>query len=378
VSDRRPHEPLCLRDFEPLAAARLSAMAYDYYRSGACDEHTLRQNEAAFDLYALRPRVLVDVSARSTRCSLLGLSLSMPVLVAPTAFQRMAHPEGELATARAATEMGTAMVLSTLSNTPIEEIAAATADALWFQLYVYRDRGATQALVERVRAAGARALVLTVDAPLLGRRERDVRNGFALPEGLVVANVDAHGGQRVRSEHGGSGLAEYFASLLDPSLSFRDLEWLCGVAGMPVLVKGVVRGDDAQRALEHGAAGVIVSNHGGRQLDASIATIEALPEVVQAVAGRAPVLLDGGVRRGTDVLKALALGAHAVLLGRPILWGLASAGQAGVRQVLSLLQAELDLALALVGCPTLATVSADLVTLRHEGPAKREASLPAR
>ena len=360
-----PQPPLCLRDFEALAAARLPAMAYDYYRSGACDEHTLRRNEQAFDELALRYRVLVDVSARSTACSLLGLQLSMPVLVAPTAFQRMAHPEGELATARAAAAVGSAMVLSTLSNTPVEEVATAAPDALWFQLYVYRDRGATQALVERVRAAGARALVLTVDAPLLGRRERDVRNGFALPEGLVIANAHARSEREVRAQHGGSGLAEYFASLLDPSVTFRDLEWLCAVAGMPVLVKGVVRGDDALRALEHGAAGVIVSNHGGRQLDGSLATIEALPEVVRAVAGRAPVLLDGGVRRGTDVLKALALGAQAVLLGRPILWGLASAGQAGVQQVLALLHAELDLALALAGCPTLAAIEADLVVRRR-------------
>ena len=291
--------PRCERPTRPHAAPRLcpSHPCACATSSGACDEHTLRRNEQAFDELALRYRVLVDVSARSTACSLLGLQLSMPVLVAPTAFQRMAHPEGELATARAAAAVGSAMVLSTLSNTPVEEVATAAPDALWFQLYVYRDRGATQALVERVRAAGARALVLTVDAPLLGRRERDVKNGFALPEGLVIANAHARTEREVRAQHGGSGLAEYFASLLDPSVTFRDLEWLCAVAGMPVLVKGVVRGDDALRALEHGAAGVIVSNHGGRQLDGSLATIEALPEVVRAVAGRAPVLLDSGPRR---------------------------------------------------------------------------------
>jgi isopentenyl diphosphate isomerase/L-lactate dehydrogenase-like FMN-dependent dehydrogenase len=365
--------PLCLRDFEPLAAAVLPAMAYDYYRSGACDERTLRRNEAAFDELAIRYRVLVDVSARSATCALLGSQLSMPVLIAPTAFQRMAHPEGELATARAAADAGTIMVLSTLSNTAIEDVAPAAQGALWFQLYVYRDRGATRALLDRVRAAGARALVLTVDAPLLGRRERDVRNAFALPDGLVIANAHGGAGHAVRARDGGSGLAEYFASLLDPSLTFRDLEWLCGVAGMPVLVKGVVRGDDALRVLDHGAAGVIVSNHGGRQLDGSVATIEALPEVVRTVAGRAPVLLDGGVRRGTDVLKALALGAQAVLLGRPILWGLASAGQAGVTRVLELLRAELDLALALAGCPTLADIRRDLVA---PAAPRRDPSLP--
>jgi len=336
-------------------------MAWDYYRSGACDELTLARNERAFDALCLRYRVLVDVSTRSTACSLLGRSLALPVLIAPTAFHRLAHPDGELATARAAAEAGTIMVLSTLSNTRVEDVVAATTADLWFQLYVYRDRGATRALVERVRAAGCKALVLTVDAPLLGRRERDVRNGFALPASLSIANMHAEGARHVRAEDGGSGLAAYFAQLLDPSLTFADLDWLASIAQLPVLVKGVVRADDAERALEHGAAGVIVSNHGGRQLDGSPATIEALPAIAEQLAGRAPLLLDGGIRRGTDVVKALALGAHAVLLGRPILWGLAVNGQRGVADVLGLLQRELDLALALCGCPTLAHITRDLV-----------------
>jgi 4-hydroxymandelate oxidase len=355
------HAPLNLRDYERLAAAALAPMAWDYYRSGACDELTLARNEHAFDALSLHYRVLVDVSRRSTACSLLGRSLAMPVLIAPTAFHRLAHPEGELATARAAADAGTIMVLSTLSNTRVEEVVAATAAEVWFQLYVYRDRGATRALIERVRAAGCKALVLTVDAPLLGRRERDVRNAFALPESVSIANMHAEGARHVRAEDGGSGLAAYFAQLLDPSLTFADLEWLASIAQLPVLVKGVVRADDAQRALDHGAAGVIVSNHGGRQLDGSPATIEALPAITQQLAGRAPVLLDGGVRRGTDVIKALALGAQAVLLGRPILWGLAVGGERGVSDVLRLLQRELDLALALCGCPTLEHVTRDLI-----------------
>ena len=356
-----PHSPLNLHDYERLAAAALAPMAWDYYRSGACDELTLARNERAFDALRLYYRVLVDVSRRSTACRVLGRELALPVLIAPTAFHRLAHPDGELATARAAAEAGTVMVLSTLSNTPVEQVVSATSAEVWFQLYVYRDRGATRALVERVRAAGCKALVLTVDAPLLGRRERDVRNGFALPPGLAIANMHGEGARQVRADDGGSGLAAYFAQLLDPSLTFADLEWLVELARMPVLVKGVVRADDAERALQHGASGVIVSNHGGRQLDSSPATIEALPAIAERLGGRGALLLDGGVRRGTDVLKALALGAQAVLLGRPILWGLAVAGQHGVRDVLQLLQREIDLALALSGCAEPAQVTRDLI-----------------
>jgi 4-hydroxymandelate oxidase len=253
------------------------------------------------------------------------------------------------------------MILSTLSNTAVEEIVAATSAEVWFQLYVYKDRGATQALCERVRAAGCKALVLTVDAPLLGQREADLRNRFALPEGFAIANVQADARRVTAPSSAGSGLASYFAGLLDPSLSWRDVEWLRSVSPLPVLVKGVVRPDDARRALDHGAAGVIVSNHGGRQLDTSIATIEALPAIADAVGDRLPLLLDGGVRRGTDVIKALALGAKAVLLGRPVLWGLAVSGASGVLDVLTLLRRELDLAMALCGCPDLSAIDSELI-----------------
>ncbi len=355
------NDPLNLRDFERLAAERLPRMVWDYYRSGACDEITLARNELAFGDVALRYRVLVDVSRRDSSCTLLSRRIALPVLIAPTAFHKLAHPDGEIATARAASAAGTTMVLSTLSNTPVEDVVAAATCDVWFQLYVYRDRGATAALVERVRAAGCKALVLTVDAPLLGSRERDVRNAFALPEGLAIENASAERHRSVHASGGGSGLAHYFAEQLDPSLSWKDVDWLQSIAGLPVLVKGVVRADDARRAVEHGAAGVIVSNHGGRQLDGALASIEALPAVATEVGGEVPILLDGGIRRGTDVIKAVALGASAVLIGRPVLWGLASAGEDGVRQVLTLLQRELDLAMALCGCPTVSDITHDLI-----------------
>jgi 4-hydroxymandelate oxidase len=252
------------------------------------------------------------------------------------------------------------MVLSTLSTTPMEEVVAATEGPVWFQLYVYKDRGATAELVARAREAGCRALVLTVDAPLLGRRERDVRNRFRLPEGLKVENV-LPAGRELPADVADSGLAAYFASLLDPSLSWKDLDWLRSISGLPLVIKGVVRADDARRAVDHGADGLVVSNHGGRQLDTSPATLDVLEEISQAVGDRLEVLLDGGVRRGTDVVKALALGARAVLLGRPVLWALAWKGEEGVRHALRMLQEEVDLALALCGCSTPADLDRSLV-----------------
>lgn len=353
-------EPLNLLELEDLARERLPRMAFDYYASGAGDESCLRRNRQAMDRWILRHRVLVDVSRRDLSTTVLGERLSMPVAVAPTAFHRLAHADGELATVRAAGAAGTLFILSTLSNTAVEEVVAAASGPVWFQVYCYKDRGATKALLERAREAGARALVLTVDTPLLGRRERDVRNRFHLPEGLAVENLTARGLGDVPTALMDSGLAAYVATLLDQSLTWKDLEWMVATAGLPVLVKGVVRGDDAERAVQSGAAGIVVSNHGGRQLDASPATLDALPEVAEAVAGRAEVLVDGGFRRGVDILKALALGANAVLIGRPVLWGLAVAGEEGVRSVLEMLRAELDLAMALCGCPTLADVTRDL------------------
>jgi 4-hydroxymandelate oxidase len=371
-------EPLNLRDLETLARARLPQMVWDYYSSGADDESCVRRNVEAYERIALHYRVLVDVARRDLTTTVLGQRVAMPILVAPTAFHRLAHEEGELASARAAAVAGTVFILSTLSNTAVEQVVAAATAAtaasqaggspaaerpgVWFQLYVYKDRGATEALVRRVEAAGCRALVLTVDAPLLGRRERDVKNRFALPAGLGIENMHASGYAEVPRAPGESGLAAYFADLLDPALTWRAVEWLRSITTLPVLVKGVVRADDAVRAIEAGAAGVVVSNHGGRQLDASPATIDVLARIIDAVAGRGEVLVDGGIRRGTDVIKALALGARAVLVGRPVLWGLAAGGREGVATALGMLRRELDLAMALCGCPDIASITRDLVT----------------
>lgn len=330
-----------LADFEREAAGRLGHMAWDYFRGGAGDEVALAENRRAFARWSLRYRVLAGVGARDTASTVLGTPVRCPVLIAPTAFHQLADPEGEVATARAAGAEGTIMVLSTLANRAVEEVLAAASGPVWFQLYVYKDRALTEALVRRAEAAGCRALVLTVDAPLLGRRERDVKNRFHLPPELRVRNVLAHGCDQLGPDSHDSGLASYVSRLLEPGLSWRDLEWLRGLTRLPILLKGVVRGDDAAPA-----------------------SLDALEEVAQAVAGRAEVLLDGGVRRGTDVLTALALGARAVLIGRPVLWGLAVDGEAGVRRVLSLLRDEVDHGLALLGCRSPAEVSRDLAARR--------------
>lgn len=353
--------PVNLAEFEEAARARLPREAFDYYAGGANDEITLRRNREAYGEMALHYPVLRDVSARDTSTEILGAKISFPVMVAPTAFHRMACAEGECAAARAAGRAGTLMVMSTLSTTTIEEVAAAASGPLWFQLYVYKDRGATADLIRRAEAAGCRALVLTVDAQVWGRREADVRNNFKLPDGLTVANLAEHAKQMFPAGMPGSGLAAYVAQMLDPSLSWKDLAWLRGRTKLPILLKGIVRADDAKSAVEHGADGVIVSNHGGRQLDTAPATIEALPRVVDAVAGRIPVLVDGGVRRGTDVVKALAFGAQAALVGRPILWGLAADGEEGAYRVLELLKAEFDLAMVLCGARTVGEIDKSLL-----------------
>jgi len=358
---RSPLAPISVHEYEELAQNRLPTVAHDYYASGAHDQLTLRENRAAFDRLTVRYRVLVDVSKRSTSTQLLGARQAAPLLVAPTAFHRMAHDEGELATARAAGSLGLTMIMSTLSNTPLEDVGSVATGPLWYQLYVFKDRAITQALVERAEASRFDAIVVTVDAPLLGRRERDAHNRFELPEGLALANLDSPEMRKLSSAPAESGLANYFAEMLDQSLTWADLEWLRSVTRLPVLVKGVVRGDDAKRAVEAGVSGIIVSNHGGRQLDTSMASIDALPEVVEAVAGAIDVLMDGGVRRGTDILKALALGAKAVCVGRPVLWGLAVDGEEGVRDVLRILIEEFDLAMALAGCASVDDITRDLI-----------------
>ena len=352
---------LNLHEYEAAAKENLSPMAFDYYVGGSDDEVTLRDNVRAFDRYRLRNRVMRDISERDLSTTVLGQKVSMPVLVAPTAFHRMAHPEGEVATAKAAGEAGTAMMLSTLSTSSIEEVAAATG-LLWFQLYVYRDREETKNLVRRAEAAGYKAIVLTVDAQIWGVRERDVKNNFQLPDGLRIKNVI---GAEDFPDTEGSGLAAYVTSLFDQTLSWQDLEWLVGITDLPVLVKGILNAEDAELAVQHGAAGIIVSNHGGRQLDTAPASVDVLSEIAEKVDGRVDIIMDGGVRRGTDVLKALALGARAVAIGRPILWGLAVDGQAGVERVLAMLRNEIDLSLALCGATSPAEIDKSLIMERQ-------------
>ncbi len=332
-------------DFERAAEERLDAGAWGYFAGGAGDEVTLRENVAAWQRLRLRPRVLVDVSEVTTETRLLDAEVSMPVLVAPVAFQRLAHPDGEQGMARAAAAAGTVMCLSTIATArPSEVAAAAPGGRRWFQLYCFRDQGVTQALLDEAVDSGFEAILLTVDAPVAGRRERDLRSGFAVPADLTVPSLDtALGGQRPVT------VDEVFAQV-DPALDWQAVERLASSCAIPVFVKGLLTDEDASLAVEHGAAGVVVSNHGGRQLDCVSATAEALPAVVDSVAGRGTVLVDGGLRRGTDVVMALALGADAVLVGRPALWGLAAGGEEGARRVLELLRAELELALTLCGC----------------------------
>ena len=357
-------DPINLFEYEALARARMEPTAWSYYQSGAEDEVTLRENRAAFERIKLRPRMLTGVGAGDTRVSLLGETLSSPILVAPAAYQKLAHPEGEVAMARGAGAAGTIMTLSTMATIALEEVAEAATGPLWFQLYVYKDRGVTESLVRRAEAAGFKALVLTVDMPHLGRREQDIRSGFGLPPGLIVANfAGLTQADQPGVAPGASGLAVYAASLIDPMLTWESVEWLRTITRLPVLVKGILTAEDAREAVALDVSGIIVSNHGGRQLDGVVAGIEALPEIVEAVAGRAPVLVDGGIRRGTDVLKALALGADATLIGRPALWALAADGAAGVERALGLLREELRLAMTLAGCKSVADVSRSLVKL---------------
>jgi 4-hydroxymandelate oxidase len=354
-------EAINLFELETKASKLLPQTEYDYFASGANDEITLRENRAAYERIALLPRMLVDVSKREMGTTVLGETVSMPILIAPTAFQGLAHPEGEVATVKAAGAAKTVMTLSTLSTFSIEEVMAVATGPVWFQLYVFQDRAVSESLVKRAEGAGCKAIVFTVDAPLLGRRERDIRNQFKIPDKISVRNLLRGGPQTFPDRTAGSGPAPYRASLLDPSLAWKDIEWLAGITKLPVMVKGILRSDDALLAVKHGASGIIVSNHGARQLDTTPATISVLPEIADSVAGAVELYLDGGIRRGTDVLKAIACGARAVFIGRPVLWGLACGAEAGVRYVLEMVRQEFDLAMALSGCPTLSSITRDLV-----------------
>jgi isopentenyl diphosphate isomerase/L-lactate dehydrogenase-like FMN-dependent dehydrogenase len=339
-------------DYERAAEARLDPGAFGYVAGGANDEWTMRENRAAFERWVLRPRMLVDISEVTTATTVLGAESSMPLFVAPTAFQRTVHPDGEVAMARAAAAVGTVMCLSTFATATIEEVVEAAPAALrWFQLYWSSDRGFVSDVVGRAEGAGFGAILVTVDLPRLGRREKDLRTGFVVPEELPVPAFLA------LADAARSVSPEDISWAVDDTLTWRDLEWLRSVSSLPVLVKGVLTAEDTLLAAEAGADGVVVSNHGGRQLDGVGATLDALPEVVEAAGERLVVLMDGGIRRGSDVVKALALGAQAVLAGRPPLWGLGANGADGAQRVLELLRDEIELALALCGCTSPAQVT---------------------
>ncbi|TQD82492.1 hypothetical protein C1H46_031928 [Malus baccata] len=354
-------------EYEAITKEKLPKMIYDYYASGAEDQWTLKENESAFSRILFRPRILIDVSKIDLRTTVLGLNISMPIMIAPTAMQKMAHPEGEYATARAASAADTIMTLSSWASSSVEEVVSTGPGIRFLQLYVHKDRNVVAQLVKRAERAGFKAIALTVDAPRLGRREADIKNRFVLPPNLTLKNFeDLDLGKMDKTND--SGLASYVAGQIDRSLSWKDIQWLQTITKLPILVKGVITAEDARLAVQYGAAGIIVSNHGARQLDYVPATIMALEEVVRAAQGQIPVFLDGGVRRGTDVFKALALGASGVFIGRPVVFSLAADGEAGVRKVLQMLRDEFELTMALSGCRSLKEITRNHIITEWDRP----------
>jgi len=343
-----------LFDYEQAAQTKIEESFFGFYAGGSADEITLRENRTVFNSIKLRPRVLTNVSQRALDTTILGHTTAMPIIIAPTSMAKLAHPDGEVAIAQAAKSAGIIQCLSTLSNASLETVATAGATN-WFQLYVYKDRNITTRLVERAAVAGYEAIVLTVDLPVPGVRENLLRTGLQLPTDLSLGNFDEFHDTKA------AAIIPYVQSQFDSSLTWEDLKWLISISSLPVLVKGVLRADDAKRAIDCGAAAIIVSNHGGRQLDTAVTGIDGLPEVIAAVGRQTEVFVDGGIRRGTDIVKTLALGARAVLVGRPVLWGLAVAGQDGVEKILAILERELDTAMALCGCSSVIEIGSDLI-----------------
>ncbi|NXM39034.1 HAOX2 oxidase, partial [Gymnorhina tibicen] len=340
---------VCLSDFEAYAKKYLPKIAWDYFAAGADDCTTRDENILAYKRIRFRPRMLRDVSVMDMRTKILGTEISFPVGIAPTGFHQLAWPDGEKSTARAARAMNTCYIASTYSTCTLEEISAAAPGGLrWFQLYIHRNRAASQQLVQRAEALGFQGLVLTVDVPYTGKRRDDVRNGFRLPSHMKVKNLER-------------AFEVCKMSLLDPSVTWNDIYWLRSLTRLPIIIKGILTREDAELAVRHGVQGIIVSNHGGRQLDEGPATIDALVEVVEAVRGRVEVYVDGGIRKGSDVLKALALGAKCVFIGRPALWGLAYKGEEGLQEVLRILQDEFRLSMALAGCASVSEIGQHLV-----------------
>ncbi|KAF8408855.1 hypothetical protein HHK36_004924 [Tetracentron sinense] len=357
-------------EYEAIAKENLPKMVYDYYASGAEDQWTLGENRYAFSRILFRPRILIDVSKIDMTTTVLGFKISMPIMVAPTAMQKMAHPEGEYATARAASAANTIMTLSSWATSSVEEVASTGPGIRFFQLYVYKDRNVVAQLVRRAERAGFKAIALTVDTPRLGRREADIKNRFTLPPFLTLKNFEGLDLGKMDMTND-SGLASYVAGQIDRSLSWKDVKWLQTITQLPILVKGVLTAEDTSLAIQAGAAGIIVSNHGARQLDYVPATIMALEEVVKAAQGRVPVFLDGGVRRGTDVFKALALGASGIFIGRPVVFSLAAEGEAGVKKMLQMLRDEFELTMALSGCRSLKEITRDHITTEWDLPHPR-------
>uniref|UniRef100_A0A2K6KTQ2 (S)-2-hydroxy-acid oxidase n=1 Tax=Rhinopithecus bieti TaxID=61621 RepID=A0A2K6KTQ2_RHIBE len=352
---------ICINDYEQHAKSVLPKSIYDYYRSGANDEETLADNIAAFSSCITRMPGIVAEQILST--SVLGQRVSMPICVGPTPAQCQAWLDYPLSFS-ACQSLGTGMMLSSWATSSVEEVAEAGPEALrWLQLYIYKDREVTKKLVRRAEKTGYKAIFVTVDTPYLGNRLDDVRNRFKLPPQLRMKNFETSTLSFSPEENFGdnSGLAAYVAKAIDPSISWEDIKWLRRLTSLPIVAKGILRGDDAREAVKHGLNGILVSNHGARQLDGVPATIDVLPEIVEAVEGKVEVFLDGGVRKGTDVLKALALGAKAVFVGRPIIWGLAFQGEKGVQDVLEILTEEFRLAMALSGCQNVKVIDKTLV-----------------
>ncbi|MCE9533676.1 MAG: alpha-hydroxy-acid oxidizing protein [Planctomycetes bacterium] len=346
-----------LLEYEERARQVLPRMVYDYFASGAGAELTVGANCSDFDRLRLRPRALVGVGNRDHSTTVFGQKIPSPIAVAPMAFQKLAHVDGEMASVRGSGTAGALFVASTMATYRMEEMAAAATGPIWFQLYVFKDRGLTRALVQRAETAGFTALQVTSDVPVMGLRETDMRNAFQVPPEFKIKNVESE----LPPSDAEMGDALYANCQFDVDLNWKDVEWLCGLTKLPVLVKGILRGDDAVRALDHGAKGVVVSNHGGRQLDTAISTIEALPEIVDAIGGRGEIVIDGGIRRGIDILKALALGATVAQVGRPVIWGLSLGGEDGVARALTLLRNEFDNVMAQCGCRTVKAITRDLV-----------------
>jgi 4-hydroxymandelate oxidase len=349
--------PVNIFEYEALAKARLSQAEYDFIAGGAADEITLQRTRAVFDAIMLRPRMLVDISQRDLSTTVLGQRIEFPVMVDPAGHHGRAHPDAELATARAAGAMGTVMILSSGSTYTLEEVAKAATGSIWFQQYLFKDRGLTKLMAQRAQGAGYRALCLTLDSTVRAKRERNIRNNYSNPSSPNYAGRELPDYSWSLSTDAPRGVNE----LVDRSATWSYLDWLADNTPLPLVVKGIMTGEDARLCVEHGVRGVIVSNHGARQLDTTFASIEVLPEVVEAVDGRLEVYLDGGIRRGTDVLKALALGARAVLIGRPLFWGLAVDGESGLRAVLQMLRDELEMAMGMCGRPTIQSIDISLL-----------------